>query len=233
VPVLNARLVRPIVIIGSRIKRDINVNLARTDSVIGLISSLIVGNFRAAGLPSESLLLLSDGLVKGDVILTGAKIDGDIDMRGASFNGTLSADSLEVGGSLLMASEEENKASFKNVNLTGTKITGLIDMDGASIDGLLYADALQVDGDVGLEDARCTQKVVMVFAHVGSSLDLRGATLADVDLSGASVGGDLRLWGAHKSTVWTGKNGEPGALSLHNTHIANLADATDAWPAQG
>jgi hypothetical protein len=33
--------------------------------------------------------------------------------------------------------------------------------------------------------------------------------------------------------LWTGKNGEPGALSLHNTHIANLADAKDAWPVQG
>ena len=30
------------------------------------------------------------------------------------------------------------------------------------------------------------------------------------------------------SAVWKGKNGEPGALNLRNTHIGNLADAQDA-----
>jgi hypothetical protein len=33
--------------------------------------------------------------------------------------------------------------------------------------------------------------------------------------------------------VWTGKTGAPGGLSLHNTHIVNLADAKDAWPDKG
>ncbi len=72
----------------------------------------------------------------------------------------------------------------------------------------------------------------MVFSHVGGNLDLRGATLANLDLSGASIAGDLRLGGAHNSAVWTGKSGAPGTLNLHNTHAGNLMDAIDAWPAQ-
>jgi hypothetical protein len=43
----------------------------------------------------------------------------------------------------------------------------------------------------------------------------------------------LRLGGSYKSAVWTGKNGEPGTLNLHNTHIGSLVDEKDAWPAQG
>jgi hypothetical protein len=82
-----------------------------------------------------------------------------------------------------------------------------------------------------MRDAHYAQPVVMVFSHVGGNLDLRGATLANLDLSGASIAGDLRLGGAHNSAVWTGKSGAPGTLNLHNTHAGNLMDAIDAWPA--
>ena len=77
-----------------------------------------------------------------ETALSGAKITGQIHMRGASFDGTLDADSLQVGEMLLMRSEGENKASFKDVNLRGAKITGQIDMRGASFGGTLYADSL-------------------------------------------------------------------------------------------
>jgi uncharacterized protein YjbI with pentapeptide repeats len=211
-----------------------NVNLTGT-KITGLIDmdgASFDGMLDACSLQVGGDLSMTVASFK-NVFLRHAKVKGLIGMDGAKFDGWLVLTSTQVDGHLFMRSDGQNNVSLKDVFLRFTKIAGVIDMSGASIDGLLYADALQVDGDVGLQDARCTQKVVMVFAHVGSSLDLRGATLADVDLSGASVGGDLRLGGAHKSTVWTGKNGEPGALSLHNTHIANLADATDAWRAQG
>jgi hypothetical protein len=73
----------------------------------------------------------------------------------------------------------------------------------------------------------------MVFAHTGGSLDIRGATLAKLDLSGASIAGDLALGGGEKaktSALWRTKDGKPGDLILRNTRIANLMDAKDAWP---
>jgi hypothetical protein len=74
----------------------------------------------------------------------------------------------------------------------------------------------------------------MTFAHVGSNLDLRGAILAYVNLSGASVAGDLRLGTPQgKPAIWETENGDPGALNLHNTHIVNLIDTTHAWPREG
>ena len=83
-----------------------------------------------------------------------------------------------------------------------------------------------------MSDANYAHEVLTSFAHVGGNLDLRGATLAGLDLSGASVTGDLQLGGSHKSAVWKGNNGEPSTLNLRNTHIGNLMDAENAWPAQ-
>jgi uncharacterized protein YjbI with pentapeptide repeats len=399
----NAKLIRPIEIFGSRIEGAIALRHARTDSGIVLAGSLMVGDFSADSLHSESDLFLRGGSAfKSDVRLSGAKIDGDVDMTGASFDGTLDADKLHVGGSLLMNSDGENKASFKDVHLggekvggqihmsgasfdgtlnasnlqvgltlhmssegpnkasfkdvvlTGAKITGQISMIGASFDGELNTEALQAGGDLlmysmgqnitsfkdvtlrsakitgginmngssfggtldaeflevggslfmrsddqnmarfmdvdltgaeikgqidmagacfrrplnaeflqalgslimqpeGQNKANCKEAerlqavgslvirpegptaVEMVFAHIGGNLDLRGATLAGLDLSGASVAGDLELGGSpRKSLNWTGRSWEHG-LTLRNTHIGNLMDAQNAWPlpAQG
>jgi hypothetical protein len=167
-----------------------------------------------------------------DVVLRGAKIRGLIDMSGANVDGTLDADSLEVDGFLFMRSNSQNKARFKDVVLRGAKVRGLIDMSGAKVDGRLDADSLGAGGDLFMRDAHFAQEVVMEFAHVGRNLDLRGGTLAGLDLSGASIAADLRLGGPYKSTPWKEINGEPGALHLVNAHIGNLVDAEDAWPTQ-
>ncbi len=204
----NAKLSRPIEIFDSRIEDAINLKDARTDSMISLEGSLMNGRFDAAGLHSESDLGLYNGVVfKSDVSLNGAKIDGRVEMAG-SFDGTLDAQGL-VGAHLLMYSDAENKASFKDVVLRGAKITGQVAMAGASFDGKLNADSLQAGSHLFMRDAYYAQAVDMFSAQVGGNLDLRGATLAGLDLSGATIAGDLELGGAYKSAVWTGKNGEP------------------------
>ena len=127
VDLANAKLIRPIEIIESRIEGAINLSHARTDSLILLDSSLMVGNFDAEGLHDESSLSLADGAAFKSVMrLTGAKIDGGVDMTGVSFYGALKASSLEVGGDLLMYSDDQNKASFKEVDLRLAKITGQV-----------------------------------------------------------------------------------------------------------
>ncbi len=216
--------------------KDVDLRGANVTGQINMVGASFDGKLNADSLQvGEILLMRSEGQNKAsfkDVDLRGAKITGQIDMRGASFDGKLNADSLQVGEILLMGSEGQNKASFKDVNLNGAKVTGQIDMDGASFEGELDADSMDVGGPLFMRDAHCAQAVVMVFAHVGGNLDLRGATLAGLNLSGASIAGDLRLGGEHKSAVWKGTNGEPSALYLHNAHTGNLMDAKDAWPVQ-
>jgi hypothetical protein len=232
-----------VVLSGAKIAGDIDMEDGSFTGNMQLFGAKINGDILMTGASFDgnldARLLKVDGSLnlnspdyksefKGHVDLSWAKITGVIDMSSASFIGMLTALSLEAGGQLLM-----DKASFKQeVNLNGAKITGKLAMTEASFDGTLNADYLEPGGDLLMRDAQCAQKVGMTFARVGGNLDLRGATLASLDLSGASVAGDLRLGGAYKSADWHGKKGEPGALSLRDTHIGNLMDGRDAWPAQ-
>jgi uncharacterized protein YjbI with pentapeptide repeats len=211
---------------GSKISGEISMAGARFDGALNA-DSLQVG---------RSLRMQSDGKNKAsfkDVVLRSAKITEHIDMRGASFDGTLTAASLQVGGNLSMRSEGENQASFKDVSLRVAKIGGVFDATGASFSAPLIAENLQVGSDLLMRDTHCAGQVGMVAAHIGGNLDLRGATLAGLDLAGASIAAGLQLGGLGHSVVWQGKTGEPGALSLRDTHIGNLMDARDAWPAKG
>jgi uncharacterized protein YjbI with pentapeptide repeats len=176
----------------------------------------------------EALLMRSEGENKAsfdDVNLRGAKVTGQVDMRGASFNGLLFADSLQVGEALLMRSQGENKASFNDVNLCSAKVAGQVDMSGASFNRLLFAESLHVDGDLYLKDARAGGNVIFTFAHAGS-MDLRGANLASVNLTGASVGRDFIIGKLQRPSAWA-------VLNLRNAHVGYLTDASDAWPEQG
>ena len=207
--------------------KDVILRGAKVTGQIAMRGASVDGKLDADALQvGGDLLMYSDAQNKAsfkDVILRGAKVAGQIAMTGASFDGELDAYALQVGGDVLMDSEGQNKASFKDVDLRGAKVAGQIAMTGASFDGELTAEFLEVGGSLFMRDANCAQAVDMVFAHIGGNLDLRGTTLPNLNLSGTSVAGDLRLGGSH----------EPGALNLRNTHTGNLVDAKDAWPAKG
>jgi uncharacterized protein YjbI with pentapeptide repeats len=134
-----------------------------------------------------------------DVSLRNANIKGQMAMFGASF-GSVDADSVKIGGFLLMQTDAQNKASFKKVVLHNAKIERGINMDGASFAEPLEADSLQVDGDLNMRyGANYAKSVHMPLAHVGGNLDLRGATLASLDLSGASIAEDSGSAAGQKS----------------------------------
>jgi hypothetical protein len=374
----NAKLIRSIAILASRIEDKINLVRARTDSLIWLEGSLMNGLFDASSLHSESDLWLLKGSVfksevnlfsakiDGGVKLTGARFDGKLDagqvriggyldmnsedenkasfnevalidakiggqinMLGASFNGPLhaelmkaggnlfapsvgqdktrfqqvflvgadvagnvsligndfdgdlSAGLLQVGGSLFMNSDAQNKARFKrvelsnarvaghvfmggasfddvldagllqiggnlqmasippnlltrfkkDVNLNGARITGTFNADGASFEGKVNADSLKVGGDLFMRYACHADTAVMVFANVGGNLDLRSASLADADLSGATVAGELRLNGQRFPHCRTGSGTPRDVLNLRNAKVGSLMVASDALTA--
>jgi hypothetical protein len=200
---------------------------------VTLIGTSIDGDLYAGLLQvGGNLVMNSDNQSKATfngVSLTGAKVVGSVNMGGADFAGILDAGFLQVGGSLGMASLPPNRASFKkDVNLNGARIAGKVDMTGADFEGRLNADSLTVGGDLFMRQAcQLDDKGVMVFAHVGGNLDLRGASLADADLSGASVAGELRLDG-QDSVICTNGSGKPRLLNLRNAKVGDLMVASDA-----
>jgi uncharacterized protein YjbI with pentapeptide repeats len=159
-------------------------------------------------------IVIMKGTFDGDVTLAGARVGGDVIMNGATFNGTLYADSLQVGASLFMRSVEHNKTSFKKVVLDGARVSSNIFMEGAIT----------------------SQSISMIYADISGTLDIRGTTLAGLDLSGTSIGRDMslgRLERPNTPTRWLTAEGKPSELILRNTRITNLIDTQDAWPTKG
>jgi hypothetical protein len=218
--------------------KDVNLNGAKIKGQLNLSGSSFDGALNAGTLHVDGNLLMQFAAQNKpsfkNVDLFGAKVAGNVSMIGASFDGTLTAGLLQVDGYLFMGSLPEHRATFKKVNLAGAKVAGNMYMLGASFDGALDAASLQVGGDLLMRDADYADKVDMFFAHIGRNLDLRGASLGDLDLSGASIAAALQLGGVHESAAWKGKHGKSGALNLRNAHAGNLVDAKEgAWPAKG
>jgi hypothetical protein len=202
--------------------------------------SLIADNFEgelSAGLMQigGSLLMNSEGENKASfkqVSLTNTKVAGHADLDGATFDGVFEAGLLQVGGYLSMASKPPNMTVFKkDVNLNGAKITGRFDVDGASFEGKVNADSVKIGGDLFMRFACHADKAVMAFVDVGGNLDLRHASLADADLSGASVAGELRLGGQKFPHCRKGSSTPRDVLSLRNAKVGGLMIASDALTA--
>ena len=164
------------------------------------------------------------------VELTNTKVAGHADLSGASFDDVLEASLLQVGGYLSLASKPPNMPAIfrKDVNLNGAKITGRFDVDGASFEGKVNADSLKVGGDLFMRYVCHADKAIMAFANIGGNLDLRNATLADADFSGASVAGELRLGGLKFPHCRRGSGTPPDVLNLRNAKVGNLMVASDA-----
>jgi len=219
--------------------KNLDLGGARVTGTVDMDGATFDGDLNADSLQIGASLFMRStdqnrAAFKG-VILRSAKVIGTAEMDGATFDGDLNANRLQVGADLFMRSTDQNKAVFKGVTLRSAKVTGTAEMDGATFDGNFDADGLQVGADLFMRDIIGTNPINMVFVHTGGSLDIHGSTLAGLDLSGASVAGDLILGGDEnwRPAVWRTKDGKPGNLTLRNTRISNLMDAKDAWPIKG
>lgn len=210
----------------------LSFSFAKVDGYIDISGASIGGNLYAWDLQLGGPLLASPSsqrrtLLK-NVNLRGASIGGNVGLDGATVDGDINANALRSAGSVFMRSTERYMARFKTIDLTRANITGHVEIDGAMLDGVVIADSLRVEGSWFMRDATAGGFVAMPFAKITGNLDLRGSTLADVDLSGASVAGDLRLG----SVIWLTADKQPGRLTLRNTRIGNLMDTRQAWPQQ-
>jgi hypothetical protein len=208
---------------GTKVAGEVNLFGASIDGPLNAVLLKVGGNLLA---PSIGEVKTRYQLVN----LVGAEIAGNVNLIGAGFDGALNAGLLQVGGSLAMNSNDQNRASFKEVNLTGAKVAGFVSMVGATFEGRLNADSLKVGGEFLMRHACHADQGFMALAQFGGNLDLRGASFTDLDLSGASVAGDLRLDGQQSATCFK-SSGTPDVLNLRNAKVGNLMVANDALTA--
>jgi hypothetical protein len=168
-----------------------------------------------------------------DVDLRGAKVGGQVSMSGAKVAGTLAMASADIGQSLFMHSVSEQRAEFNDVVLRGAKVGGQVALTGAKVAGTLAMASADIGHDlfmysVSEQRAEFDGGISLIFAEVGRSLDVRGAVLSSLDLTGTEIGGELRL----ASPSWPPQWQDGGKLVLRNASVDAIQDTDEegVWP---
>jgi len=225
----NAKLERAIFIAGSRIE-NVKLESVQTNSDFELIRSRVSGIFVAKQFHGELSLNLRGTEFQREVNLENAKVDVNLDMDDTVFDREVKADQMQVGSSFLM-----NNAKFKKeLILPKVRVNGQVAAAKAEFGGRLDAQSLQVGTSAYMPSIASESEVNLVFASIGTNLDLRNAKLAHLNLSGATISGDLRLAvQSYRNLVWCTRGRGTRGLYLRNTRIGNLMDAEDVWPEKG
>ena len=166
-----------------------------------------------------------------EVDLTGADVKGQLSLDGAAVTGKLGMAGLQVGEDLLMIGSVEQPATFAEVDLTEGKVGRAVRLAGASFERTVTLDRVTIGTDLDVSSLRpfgCERDgrgltASMQFVNVGGSLDLHGAALHKLDLSGSKITGELRL----RAITWSA---EDARLVLRNARAAVLDDDAAQWP---
>jgi uncharacterized protein YjbI with pentapeptide repeats len=236
--------------------KDVTLNSARITGNVDMDGATFDGGVNAHSMQVGGSLTMRSARYGASVSLIGARVGNNIemssavfkrvDMRGANvtrnvimegavFDDLLNVGALQVGESLF-GSSMEKKTTFKSTDLSSARVTGNIILEGATVDGTLSGDGLQVGGLLDMRNMLVNSAIKMHFAQFNRNFDIRGSTLAELDLSGSTIAGDFRLSGPrrpYENTFWRTKENDFGRLLLRNTRITNLSDAKDAWPNSG
>jgi hypothetical protein len=132
---------------------------------------------------------------------------------------------------------QEHRSEFNEVSLLGAKIGGQVDLSGVKVSGTLNMESIDI-GEYLLMHTPFREPVLrpefdqpinLTFARIGSSVNLSGAALSSLDLTGATIGGELTLARPLLSLQWR----DGGRLVLRNTSVDAIGDTgeEDVWPA--
>ncbi len=214
--------------------KEVDLTGAKIGGQLYMYGSTFKGTLDMNGIEVGRDLHMGEKVTFKEVDLTGAKIGGLLYMDGSTFKGTLDMGGIEVGQDLHMI----KKATFKEVDLTGAKIGGQLTMDDSTFNGTLAMGGTEVGQDLFARSTKflMDREVILYFARIGSNLDLSGATIRAIDLTGTTVVGELRLGSAKgQATNWVGAS----SMVLRNTTIGAIQDVeeiqdaedkTDSWP---
>jgi hypothetical protein len=211
----------------------LNLLNLHSSSWLSFEGSWFAGAIILNGCVFDSHVFLRDIRVRAKVDLTAAKIGGGLDMTGSAFDAPVHMSGIDIGDDLFMRKAPTYKSpTFNEVNLTGARIGGELDMTAAMFDGRLVMDGARVDRNLYMTLAKfpADTEASLVFANIGNTLDLSGATVGAIDLTAATAG-ELRLGSAlGHGTHWV----EPSRMILRNTTIDALQDGGEdgavSWP---
>ena len=167
------------------------------------------------------------GSLFGSVSLARLKTPASLSLQKSKAR-DLNMDSASVRGNLSL-----EQGTFAKVRLSGAQIGGQLSMNDSVFPGEVDLAAVSTGTELFMERVEIRGNASLVYVDVGTVLDLRGAKLAALDLTGASIGRELRL--ASPDAEWTGCGCEEeeagcGQLILRNVTAGALQDSEGAWP---
>jgi hypothetical protein len=217
---------------------EVNLNSAQIEGQLSLRQSTVTGTLSMDSLRvGQSLLMREEGTF-AEVNLRGAQIEDQLDLSQSTVTDLLSMDGLRVGQNLFM----RDRATFAEVMLNSAQIEGLLDLSQSTVTGLLSMYSLRVGQSLLMRDGNFAQNhpthtIDLAFSSIGSNLDLSGASLPSLNLTGATIEGELRLamgsvprW--KSSALLNLQNTKAEALhgALEVRQEMHKAEALAAWP---
>ncbi len=196
------------------------------------MNSISVGQSLLMGQHAESPPMLEEAISSfQEVDLKEADIGGQISMVGSAFQGRLDMGSISVGQSLLM-----RKGTFREVVLLGANVGGQVSMIKATVfqDGLIM-EFISIGQGLLMREGTF-REVDLIFSNIRGSLDVRGAELGKLNLTGAQIDDELVLGLPENLTIqwkhFPDGNGtsSPPMLTLQNTKVSALQDTINSWP---
>ena len=186
-----------------------------------------------------------------DVSMTDLNTRSLISFRYSHFSEALNLERAKIEGnlhleSIQVAPNEWRNTNFKNLILRGANIDGQVNLTGARVTGNLDLDSLIVGSSLFLNYGDISKKVDAQYIQIARKLDLRGASLAGMDLTAATIGGELSLGCllpakdrpsetsgdglSNESNTFTSSWREGSRLLLRNAVADAVQAVPNAWP---
>ena len=229
---------RPLSLEKSVFEGKVFMKRLKTTSFISFDNSTFKDKLNMDKISVTGNLSMNKAVFNNYVWLWKANIGGQLSMENATFTKPESVLKLRyanIGSNLFMP-----KSKFKDVDLNFSKIDGWFSGIDSTFDGKLEMNSTSVAGNVFLQKSAIYKPANMPYLRVEGNLDLRGAELAGINLSGARVERALRFGQYNENNInWIksleesengNKDEKNPSLTLLNTNVGSLQDTKESWP---
>ncbi len=191
--------------------------------LVAIVCALVDETIKLDDHDIPSTFLFHQGKINGGVHLVGSRFQRTLGFNGSTITGMLQADSVEIGGYLLL----RGGGTFADIVLRSAKIGGNAGFDSSTVTGTLTADDMEVGDNLFLRGGGSFRAINLIGAHIGGDVQLAGSTFSGViNATGAKIAGELHLSSTKRGLpTWV----EGSGLLLRNASADALQARQDDW----
>ncbi|MCI0708105.1 MAG: hypothetical protein L0Y80_11545 [Ignavibacteriae bacterium] len=227
------------------VKGELNLNGANIESGlmirentelkgVDLRSATIKNQVTMFGIKIHENLFMNSTIVKGHLLINEFDVSQNFELRTAVIQGQLSMTDVDVKGLLNMNGITVNngllirgKSFLKTFDLSNATLTGQLEIIGATFLDFVTMESITVSQNLFLILDKFQNEIDLMNISVEGNLLISGKSLQQINLSGASIKGELNLGYGLELPIWK----EESRIILRNTKVGAINDAGEkAWP---